>query len=120
MALQQFSVTVTQMHATSLTIAEHVAFTTVLLVHPFSVSIKLETVFPHVHEVVLIDVALVVIGAYAGAGRDAAIDEDGADGDASLTEKAVVAHIQFEFAYKTFASVCRADTSFATSLSDKL
>ena len=65
---EEFAFTIAQMHAVSLTIAEEVAVGTGTCAHPFAVAIGLEAVFPHIHEVVLVDVALVVVATDAGTG----------------------------------------------------
>ena len=67
MAYQQFAFPVAQVHAVAPAIAEIVARGTFACAHPFAVAVGKEAVFPYVHELVLIDVALVIIGADAGA-----------------------------------------------------
>ena len=104
-AEEEVTLVVAKVHAVALAVAEEVAVGTGAGAHPFAVAVGLEAVFPHVHEVVLIDVALMVVATNAGAGGDGTIDEDGTNGDACLTGVEVVAHFAFVVAEKTFAAV---------------
>ena len=95
---QETAFSIAQMHTIALAIAEEGAIVTLACAHPLTVAIGLETMFPHIHEVVLVDVALVVVATNAGAGRDGAVDQDGTNGDACLTGVEVVAHFAFVIA----------------------
>ena len=104
-AEEEVAIAIAEVHAVALAVAEEVAVGTGAGAHPFAVAVGLEAVFPHVHEVVLIDVALMVVATDAGAGGDGTVDEDGTNGDACLTGVEVVAHFAFVVAKKTFAAV---------------
>lgn len=111
MAYQQFAFFVAQVHAVAPAIAEIVARGTFAGAHPFAVAVGEEAVFPYIHKFVLIDVALMIVGADAGARRDGAVYQYRADGDACLTTEQVVAHVSFVVAQEAFASVADADVS---------
>ena len=66
MAEQQFTFLVTQVHTVSPAIAEVLARGAFACPHPFTVAVRVETVFPYVHKVVLVDVALMIVGTDAG------------------------------------------------------
>ena len=67
MAEDQIAFIVTQMHAVALTVAEPSAFAALVLLHPRAVAIWLKTVFPYFYEIILVDIALMIIRAYASA-----------------------------------------------------
>ena len=66
-AKQEIALPITKMHAVSLTIAEKIAIMALARPHPLTIAIGLKTVFPHIHEIILIDVALMVVATDAGA-----------------------------------------------------
>ena len=61
------------MHAPTLAVAEHLAVATLALFHPLAVAIRFEAILPHIPEILLVDVALVVLATDAGACRNIAI-----------------------------------------------
>ena len=61
MAELEAAVRVPQMHSSALAVAEKPAAAALTLFHPRPVSINLEAVVPHLHEIVLVDVALIVV-----------------------------------------------------------
>ena len=67
-AEQESAFAVTEMHAVALTVAEEPTVGTRTSTHPCTVAIGLEAMFPYIHEIVLVDIALVVVAADAGAG----------------------------------------------------
>ena len=70
------------MHAVALTIPPHLAFGTLVGLHPFAVAVDLKLVLPNVPKAVLIDIALVVVAADAKAARDGAVGQHRSDVDA--------------------------------------
>lgn len=82
---QEFAVTVAQVHPVATTIAEVPAVGTLASTHPLTVAVGSIAVLPHLHEVILIDVPLGIVGPDAGTGGNGTVGHDGADGDASLT-----------------------------------
>ena len=87
MAEHLLAVSITQVHAAATAVTEKLAVGTFARTHPLSVTIRGEALFPDVHEVIAVDVALMVVGADAGAGRDATVHKHRAYGDARLTGK---------------------------------
>ena len=57
-------------HSVAVAVFPVSAFGTLPGAHPFAVAHICKARFPYIHEVVGVDVSLVVIGPYAGAGRD--------------------------------------------------
>ena len=82
---QHPSVAIAQVHAVALTVAPVAAVGTVVLLHPLAIAIRMVAVFPDVHEVILVDIPLMVVGADAGTGADCAVGHHRAYGDACLT-----------------------------------
>ena len=68
MTKQEFAVRVTQVHAAAQAVFEILARGACSGAHPFPVAVGLEAPLPDIHQVVPVDVALVVVGADAGAG----------------------------------------------------
>lgn len=108
------------MHAVALAISEILAFGTVARTHPFAIAIGVELVFPHLHEVVFVDVPLMIVGADAGAGRDGAVYQHGTHCDACLTSVEMVAHFTLVVAKEALAAIIQTDASFASGGSDEL
>ena len=61
MTKEQFPVTVTQVHAVALAVAEDVTLGTDTLTHPLAVAVLLIAILPHIPEIIFVDVALVVV-----------------------------------------------------------
>ena len=67
-AHDEIALIITKMHTTALAVSEVSALGTLTLPHPFTVTVRLETVLPDVHEIILVDVALMIVGTDAGTG----------------------------------------------------
>ena len=114
MAEQQFAVTVAEMHAVALTITEILTIGTFVAFHPTAVAIQHVTVLPDIHEVVLVNIPLVVVGTDTGTGSDGTVGHHGAHADTCLTGEETVAHLTFIIAEETLtAIVCPDATLFA-------
>ena len=74
MAEQQPTFVVAQVQAVSFAVTPVATVFAVACLHPVVVAMRLEAMLPDIHEVVLVDVALLVVRTDAGAGTDAAID----------------------------------------------
>ena len=109
MAEQQLAFLVAQVHAVSSAVAKVLARGALACPHPFTVAVGVETVFPYVHKVVLVDVALMIVGTDAGARRNRPVYQYRADGDARLAIEQMVAYIAFVVAQESFASVADMD-----------
>ena len=73
--MHQIAFGIAQMHPVAFAIAPVPATGAGASAHPFAVAVRLEAVGPYVPEVVLIYIALGIVGAYARARADAAVDE---------------------------------------------
>ena len=82
-----------QVHCAAETVLEHLAVGALACLHPRTVTEELETIFPHIEEVVLINVALHEAAVDVRTSGDGAIDEDGADGNARAAEIEPVADL---------------------------
>ena len=76
MAEEQLAVVVAQMHATAATVAEIATVGTLVAPHPLAIAIGLETAFPNLHEIVVVDVALMIVGTQTGTGTDGSVAHD--------------------------------------------
>ena len=56
------------MHSVALAVTEVFTFGTFARLHPRAVAIWLIAIFPYIYEIILVDVALCQVAAYAGAG----------------------------------------------------
>ena len=95
-----------QMHCPTEAALINLAVSTLACLHPLAVAERLETVFPNVDKIILIDVALGKTTVDVWTGRDGAIYQNGADSDARAAEIEPVAHL----------ALVRADIGLATEL----
>ena len=86
MANQQLSRFIVQMHRPTKAVLEHLAISARALLHPGAVTERLETVFPDIEEIVLINIALHIAAVNVGTSGNRAVNEDGADSDARPAE----------------------------------
>ena len=61
------------MHTIALTVAPHLAMLALVGLHPFTVTVGLELVLPHVPKTVLVDIALMVVTTDAETARNGAV-----------------------------------------------
>ena len=116
-AEQELAVAVAQVHAVTLAVAEVLAAGTLAGVHPFAMTIGGIAVLPDVHEVVLVDVALIVVCPDAGTGGNGAVGHHGTYCNASLTGEQAVTHLTLVIAEETLAAIVGADAAFLAHLS---
>ena len=77
MAKYKIAIRISQVHGTTLTPSEILTLRTGILIHPGTVTIRLESCLPHLHEVItVIYVSLSIVRAYACASGYASISED--------------------------------------------
>ena len=105
MAEEKFAVGVAEVHAVAFAVFPDFAGGALVFMHPRAVPEGLEACVPDFHEVILVDIALMVIGPDAGAGGDAAVGKDGAYCDACRTDIEMAAHIAFIIAQEAFAAI---------------
>lgn len=67
-AHDEIALIITKMHAATLAVSEVSALGTLALPHPFTVAVRQETLLPDIHEIILIDIALMIVGTDAGTG----------------------------------------------------
>ena len=84
-----------QMHRSAQAILKHLAISTLSRFHPSAVAKRLETVFPNVKKIILIDIALHKATVDVGTGGNGSVNQDGTDGDASATKIEPVANFTF-------------------------
>ena len=107
-AEEEVTVAVVQVHTVALAVAEKGTVGTHTFFHPATIAEGLEAVLPHVHEVVAVDVALVVVGTDAGAGGDRAVRQNGGDTDAGIAGVEAIAHLALVATEKALATVADA------------
>lgn len=107
-AEEQATVAVVQVHAVALTVAEEGTVSTEPSLHPAAVAEGLETMLPYVHEIVAVNVALVVIGTDAGAGGYRAVRQNGGDTDAGVAGVEAIAHLALVATEEALATVADA------------
>ena len=119
-AEEEVTVAVMQVHAVTLAIAEKGTVGTHTFFHPATISEGLEAVLPHVHEVVAVDVALVVVGTDAGAGGYRAVRQNGGDTDAGVAGVEAIAHLALVATEEALATVADAQFAFAAGTTDEV
>ena len=113
---QEFAVAIAQMHAITLTIAEVFALGTFVFLHPLAVAIGMIAILPHFHEVVFVDVSLIIDCPDAGTGSDRTVGHYRPYRHTSLTGEETTAHLTFVIAKKALTTIVCTDTSFLTYL----
>ena len=68
---------VAKVHGAALAVAPGFAVAALVCLHPAAVAVGLEAVLPDIPEIILVDVALVVVAAYAQAAGYGAVAKDG-------------------------------------------
>ena len=61
MAENQLAVFVAQVHAVAAAVAEPFAVGAFILAHPLTVTIRTKLIFPDIHEIILVDISLMII-----------------------------------------------------------
>ena len=103
-----------EVHAATLAVApEFTGVARLLLAHPLAITVRFEAMLPDLPEVVLVDVALVVLAAYAGASRDATVNQDGGYADTRSTLEDIVADLHFVVGHKALAGIRYMQSLFA-------
>ena len=108
------------MHAVALTVAEVFAVGTLVTTHPFTIAVQHIAVLPYIHEVILIDVALIVVCADAGTGSDGTVGHHGAHADAGLTGEETVTYFTLVVTQEAFAGEFGRYNAFPAGSPDKL
>lgn len=109
-----------QMHCPTEAALINLAVSTLACFHPCAVAERLETVFPNVDKIILIDVALGKTTVDVGAGRDGAIYQNGADSDARAAEIEPVAHLALVGANVCLAAELRVNLAFLAGSDDEV
>ena len=95
-----------QMHCPAETILKDLAISALTRLHPLAVAERLETIFPDIEKIVVVDVALHKATVDVGASGNGAVHKNGADGDTRTAEIEPVAHL----------ALVRTDVGLATEL----
>ena len=119
-AVEQLAVIAVQVHAAAQAVAEHPAVGTRTPPRPLAVAEGLETVLPHIPEVVAVDVALVEVGADRRAARNGAVDTDRGDRHPRGTLVELVADLGLVAAEEPLAGIAGVDAPLAAGAADEL
>jgi len=121
-AEDEFAVIAAEVHATAEAVAPPLTVGAFRIggLHPGAVAVRLETVLPDVDEVVCIDVALIIIGPYAAASRDRAVDSDRGDGEAGLAAEEMVTNLALVSAEEALAAVAGVNATLFAGLRDEV
>ena len=104
------------MHTIASTVTEVFAGGTLTCLHPLVVAIRMVTILPDIHEVILIDVALIVVGTNAGTSSDGTISHHRTYGNACLTREKTGTRLAFVIAKESLTAIINLDTTFFTRL----
>lgn len=96
---------IAEMHTVALTVTPVTASLTVAGAHPFAMAVRIIALFPDIHEIVVIDIALVKVRADARTGGNGTIGHDRSYGDACLTMEEGVANVALIIAQKALTAV---------------
>ena len=75
-----------QVHCPTEAVLKHLAISALARFHPSAVAERVETVFPNVKEIVLVDVALHKATVNVGTSGNGTVNQDGTDGDTRTAE----------------------------------
>ena len=120
MTQNEVAIGITEMHAIATAETPVTALLAVALVHPVALTVGMVAVFPHLHEVVVVDITLVIIGTDTGTGGYGAVGHDGAYGDSCLTVEEHVANLAFVTTQKTLATIGGINTPLLARLTDEV
>lgn len=109
-----------QMHCPAETILKDLAISALACFHPLAVAERLETVFPNIEKIVLVDVTLSKASVNIGASGNRAVNENGADGDARAAEIEPVAHLALVGANVCLAAELRVNLAFLAGSDDEV
>ena len=109
-----------QVHTVPFAKAERLAILAFSTTCPIAISEDLEAIVPHVHEIVLVDVSLLVIVSDTQTGGNAAINQDAGCRDTCLTDIEPVAHLRLILAQKALAGIFCMDSSLLTCFHDEI
>ena len=84
------AVRVTQVHGSALAVAPHLAVPALTRLHPAAVTVQFESVFPDIPEIICVDIALMVVTAYAQAARNRTVIKYGGDTHTGYTAEQMV------------------------------
>ena len=92
------------MHSTTFTIAEKSTIVARLFgLHPIAVAVLFKAMYPHVPEVIAVDIALIILAPNARASRDMPVHQDTRHTDSSRTLVEIIPYLAFPIAQKTLA-----------------
>ena len=119
MAEQESAFAIAEMHAVTLTVTEILTFGTFTIPHPFTMTVGRIAVLPHLHEVILINIPLVIVGTDTGTGSDGAVGHHRAHRHTSLTGEEATARLTLVVAEEALtAIVCLDAPLFANHLDE--
>lgn len=90
------------MHGAALAVAPGFAVAALACLHPAAVAVGLEAVLPDIPEIILVDVALVVVAAYAQTAGYGAVAQDGCYAYSCYAVEQVVTYQALVSAHKAF------------------
>ena len=106
------------MHTIAPAIAEILAVGTLAGAHPLSMAIGRIAVLPYLHEVILVDIALSVVGTNTGTGTNGTVSHHGTYCHTSLTREETIAHFALIVAEESLATIVYTDASLRPNLLD--
>lgn len=109
-----------QMHRPAETILKDLAISALTRLHPLAVAERLETIFPDIEKIVLVDVTLSKASVNIGASGNRAVNENGADGDTRAAEIKPVAHLALVGANVCLAAELRVNLAFLAGSDDEV
>ena len=92
----------------------------IVFTHPFAIAVFQITVLPYFHEVIFVDVPLIVVGTDTGTGSNGAVGHHGTNANACLTRIKTVAHLTLIITKETLAAIVGTDTPLLTNSPYKL
>ena len=111
---------ITQVHPVASAVAPVTAVFTFTRPAPLERAMGLVAMLPDIHEVILVNIALVVVGTYAGTGGNGTVGHDRADGNAGLAMEEMIADVRLVFSEITLAAIAGMDATLLACFLEKL
>lgn len=102
---EQIAVVVVKVKAGTFAKAPDLAILALAFPGPCAVTHHLETVLPHLPEVILIDIPLVHVAAHRGTAADSAVTADAGHLDTATAVEEMVAHLLLVFTQESFTGI---------------
>ena len=120
MADYQFAVVAAKVHSSAHAVTEPLAFSALIPMHPTSVPVLLETVLPYVYEIILVDIALMIVAPDAAACGNGTVYEYRSNAQAGIALIEMVSDLTLVASKEALAGIADVDSSLLSGTLDEI